>query len=231
MRYFLDTQLYSYLANGTIAPAEWRAALAGRELWLSPVTVYELLEGLLKASVHTFPISIAALATAAEMPDARILPYPGIGRDRVRRWLEAAGGELPADFHDFRRSIAAGRAEFLAAIRRFLTRALPRYHRAADPLFSADWQKAAGRTPGEHLDAAFVFHTAVLERVARIRYNAEKHPSDYLDYLQLRYLNDEDLSFLTADRKLVIMTQRSLESDRIYLWSELANTEPSRHGG
>lgn len=57
MRYFLDTQLYSYLANGTIAPAEWRAALTGRELWLSPVTVYELLEGLLKANVHTFPIS------------------------------------------------------------------------------------------------------------------------------------------------------------------------------
>jgi len=44
-----------------------------------------------------------------------------------------------------------------------------------------------------------------------------------------RYLNDEDLSFLTADRKLVIMTQRSLECDRIYLWSELADTEPSRH--
>jgi hypothetical protein len=44
-------------------------------------------------------------------------------------------------------------------------------------------------------------------------------------------LNDEDLSFLTADRKLVIMTQRSLESDRIYLWSELANREPSRHAG
>jgi hypothetical protein len=46
-----------------------------------------------------------------------------------------------------------------------------------------------------------------------------------------RYLNDEDLSFLTADRKLVVMTQRSLESDRIYLWSELAETGPSRHAG
>jgi len=46
------------------------------------------------------------------------------------------------------------------------------------------------------------------------------------DIFSTHSFNDEDLSFLTADRKLVIMTQRALESDRIYLWSELAGTGP-----
>ena len=49
----MDTQFYSYLANGSIPPGTWRAALARRQLWLSPVTAYELFEGLLNASPHT----------------------------------------------------------------------------------------------------------------------------------------------------------------------------------
>ena len=124
MRYFLDTQLYSYLANGTIPRRNWRTALARRELWLSPVTAYELLEGLLNASPHTYPLSLAALAEAADIHDQRILAFLGAfpGRfpgpssrrgqaartqTRIRRWLEAAArhSELPRDFYAFRHRV------------------------------------------------------------------------------------------------------------------------------
>ena len=80
----------------------------------------------------------------------------------------------------------------------------------------------AGKQGGENLAAAFVFQTALLDRALRIRYNPEKHPSDYLDYLQLQYLYQEDLSFITADHKLARMTSRSLQSDRILTWEEVA---------
>lgn len=227
MRYFLDTQLYSYLANGAIARADWRAALARRELWLSPVTAYELLEGLRNASPHTYPMSLAALAEAASLPDERILPFPARFSRRwkpaiARRWLAAAArADLPASFSEFRRVVNRGRQKFLEKIRRFMA-AVPPHHRSlGDPLFSPEWRARAGKRTGENLDAAFVFQTAVLERAVRIRYNPEKHPSDYLDYLQLHYLEEEDLAFVTADRKLASMTSRSLQSDRILLWNEL----------
>jgi len=84
-----------------------------------------------------------------------------------------------------------------------------------------EWRARAGRKVAEKLQAAFVFQTAVLQSAMRIRYNPEKHPSDYLDYLQLQYLDAEDLAFITADRKLAAMTLRSLQSDRILLWGEL----------
>ncbi len=227
MRYFLDTQLYSYLANGTIARPEWRAALERRPLWLSPITAYELLEGLLNASPHTYPMSLAALGEAAAIPEERTLPFRGPFRRwktaAVRRWLAAAGrSELPADFYEFRRRVNAGREKFLAEIRRFMDAVMPHYRTLGDPLFSPEWRASTGRKTGEHLDAAFVFQTAALERAMRIRYNPEKHPSDYLDYLQLQYLDEEDLVFITADRKLAQMTTRSLQSDRILVWDELA---------
>lgn len=224
VRWFLDTQLYSYLANGTIPAAQWETLLGGRELWLSPITVYELVEGLLNASPHTYPLSEAAITEAARIPDQRVLSFPGLPAAVLRKWLDlVARGESPdgRDFRRFRGSIDAGRARFLAALRRHMAAVMPNYRRAGDPLFSAQWQTTAGRAPGENLDAAFVFHTAVLERTMRIRYNPEKHPSDYLDYLQLGFLNQEGLSFMTADRNLVRLTLRSLQSERIYHWAEL----------
>lgn len=228
MRYFLDTQLYSYLANGTIPQGQWHNVLGQRELWLSPVTAYELLEGLLNASPHTYPLSLAAIEEAAATPQGRILARGLAGRARrpaptsVRWWLESAGRtELPADFFEFRRRVSVGRAKFLAQIRRFMAAVMPNYRAIGDPLFSEAWRVAAGSKAGENLDAAFVFQTAVLERAMRIRYNPEKHPSDYLDYLQLQFLSKEDLAFITADRKLARLTTRSLQSDRILLWDEL----------
>jgi len=56
-----------------------------------------------------------------------------------------------------------------------------------------------------------------------IRYNPDNHPSDYLDYLQLRLLSEEDLVFITADRRLARVASRSPESDRIYIWDELVS--------
>ena len=147
MRHFLDTQLYSYLANGTIAR---------------------------------------------------------------REWLQA---------------VEAGRERFLGQIRRLMKMVMPNYRRIGDPLFSAEWQAVAGRTPGDNLDAPFVFQTAVLRRAIRIRCNLGKHPSDYLDYLQLRLLDEQGFAFITADRKLAMMTSRSLQSDRIYTWDELISPQ------
>lgn len=242
MRYFLDTQLYSYLANGAIRRREWLKALGARELWLSAVTAYELLEGLLNASPHTYPLSLAAIEEARAIPEERILARAGTGlgpvppdprsvaacpaeqvsKAEVRRWLElAASDRLPAGFYEFRGLINAGRRRFLAEIRGFMARVMPNYRSLGDPLFSPEWQAHTGRRPGEHLDAAFVFQTAVMERAMRIRYNPDKHPSDYLDYLQLRHLEREDLTFITADRKLARMVTRSLESDRVLVWEEL----------
>ncbi len=227
MRCFLDTQLYSYLANGTIARSEWRATLARRELWLSPITAYELLEGLLNASPHTYPMSLAALAEAADVPAERTLAFPGpFARQwkvaTLRRWLKVAGrSQLPKDFYEFRRRVTAGREKFLGQIRRFMAAMTPHHRSLGDPLFVPEWRARAGRKAAEKLEAAFVLQTAVLERALRIRYNPEKHPSDYLDYLQLQYLDAEDLAFVTADRKLAAMTSRSLQSDRILLWEEL----------
>lgn len=228
MRYFLDTQLYSYLANGTITRRDWRASLGRREMWLSPVTAYELLEGLLNASPHTYPLSLAALAEAAAIPDQRILPFPGRATRRwqpatVRRWLEAAAGasELPRHFYEFRRRVDLGREKFLRQIQRFMAAVKPYSRTLGDPLFSPEWRAIAGRRGGENLDAPFVFHTALLDRALRIRYNPAKHPSDYLDYLQLHYLSDEDLTFITADRKLTRLTSRSMQSDRILAWEEV----------
>ena len=229
MRHFLDTQLYSYLANGSIARGAWRATLARRELWLSPVTAYELLEGLLNASPRTYPLSLAALAEAAAVPDQHILRFPGPSSRRrraatVRRWLEAATArsELPRDFYEFRHRVYVGREKFMGQIRRFMAAVQPHYRTLGDPLFSPEWRAKAGKQAGQNLDASFVFQTALLDRALRIRYNPEKHPSDYLDYLQLQYLNEQDLSFITADRKLARMTSRSLQSDRILVWEEIA---------
>ncbi len=223
MRYFLDTQLYSYLANGTIPRARWEAALERRELWLSCITAYELLEGLLNAGPHAYRLSLAAVQEAAAIPSQRILPYLRWRGPSVRRWMEAAGwGELPRDFAAFRRRIQAGRGKFLGEIRRFMAAVMPHWRIVGDPLFSPEWRRAAGpRRAAENLRAAFVFETALLQRAMRIRYNLEKHPSDYLDYLQLQYLRHPDLVFITADRKLARLTSRSLESDRILGWDEL----------
>ncbi len=222
MRYFLDTQLYSYLANGAISRREWLAALEGRELWLSAVTGYELLEGLVHASPHTYPISLAALEEAARIPAGRILPWPGKNTAAVGRWLARAGrGPLPKSFYDLRRRVEAGRRSFLGQIRGFLGEVMPHERRSGDPLFSYLWRARAGRRRSERLDAAFVFQTAVLVRALRIRYAPERHPSDYLDYLQLKYLARPGLAFITADARLVRMTSRSLQSDRIILWSDL----------
>jgi predicted nucleic acid-binding protein len=229
VRYFLDTQLYSYLANGTIPVHQWRRVLAGRELCLSPLTACELLEGLLHASPHTCPISQAALAEAALLRGS-ILPSDLVQPEEAAEWLRLAEANLPVargqcplpeSFLAFRQRADEGRQEFIAGIRGFARRVMPNYRRLGDLLFSAEWQAAAGRSPGEHLDAAFVFRTWLLDRTMRIRYNPEKHPSDYLDYMQLKLLKDERLAFLSADRKLVCAVSRSLESDRIYLWDEL----------
>ncbi len=241
MRWYLDTQLYSYLANGTIKRAVWDAALAGRELWLSPITAYELLEGALKSSPHTYPISLAALGEARQCAPG-VIEQGWIEPVQVSGWITSQPERLSISFFQFRERVARGRDEFLARIRSFMSAcrsvpagtagnadpspadraAKPTYRRIGDPLFSSEWQAIAGRAPGEHLDAAFVFHTSVLDRAMRIRYNPDKHPSDYLDYLQLSLLNDESLAFLTADRRLARAVTRSMQSDRIYLWEELA---------
>jgi hypothetical protein len=224
VRYFLDTQLYSYTANGTIPAERWRAALAARDLRLSPFTAYELVEGLLHSSAHTSALSLAAIQEALVLRD-RIVPAELIDPDSSRAWMEACSGaepDLPGSFFEFRARADEGRAKMLARLRGFMAGVMPHYRRLGDPLFSPEWREAAGRALGENLDAAFVFETSLLDRAMRIRYHLEKHPSDYLDCLQLGLLNDETLAFVSADRKLVRAVSRSLQSDRIYLWEEFA---------
>lgn len=224
MRYFLDTQLYSYRANKTIPAEAWLAALGRRELWLSAVTAWELLQGLLNATPHTLAVSSGAVREAAAIPEQRTLALERWTGSDVRRWLRSATARpsvSPAGLAEVCDSIAEGRSRFLQQIHAFRQAVGADWKRAGDLLFSASWRRIAGIRDGDRLDAAFVFQTAVLDRSLRIRYNADRHPSDFLDYLQLGYLREEDLVFVTADRKLVQMTTRSLDSDRIVLWSEL----------
>lgn len=104
-RVFLDTQVYSYLADGRVDTNKWKRALRSRKsiCVLSAITLLELLDGLVKAPSHIeFKKQQQALGLVWEFGgrDAqRVLMFPGsFARKNAFRVEGTMGRFTPNDF-------------------------------------------------------------------------------------------------------------------------------------
>lgn len=74
------------------------------------------------------------------------------------------------------------------------------------------------------LDAAYCFTLSLSKTANDKGYNFKKHASDWGDNLQLFYLCDESMHFLTMDRDFRVRTKDSPQSSRILTYQEFVES-------
>ena len=89
-------------------------------------------------------------------------------------------------------------------------------HLSPDP----DWCKklVAG------LDAAYTFTEVLCRQSKNQQFSFQRHPNDWGDMMQLYYLCDESMHFVTMDGKCKSKAERSLQGTRIVLYKDFVQS-------
>jgi hypothetical protein len=102
-----------------------------------------------------------------------------------------------------------------------------------DPMrLAASMMEDCGQTPDpescrkitQALDAAYKFLCGLSKLAENKAANLEKRKTDWGDAMQLYYLCDESMHFLTFDEKCRNQTQGSTQQDRILLYKDIVRS-------
>ena len=77
---------------------------------------------------------------------------------------------------------------------------------------------------GSTLDAAYKYDLDLWDLVVSSNYNLKKNRTDWIDQQQLYYLADSRMRFLTTDSTIKARTKKSIQCDRILVYSEFRDS-------
>ena len=272
-RLFLDTNICIHVANGNIAPAEWRRVQSrinsGYRYCISFITLKELFSKLARGSEAYFEKNKGALRVLDAPSKKTFLPYPSVFALRTVLRKESAARIYSDGVVEEEFAKTALRAVLDAPSKHILKTGIPiRNRRRRMQTFDLDHFDAGENEPqNEHaellqgirdgriqppkprklaawilhphgfepytddcekleigLDAAFRFSVKLSEMAKNKSYDFKDHASDWGDSLQLYYLCDESMRFLTWDTDFRSRTKGSPQSSRILIFPEFVRS-------
>ena len=269
---FVDTNICVNVANGAIAPDEWkRVSLHIRTHYLyqiSFITVKELFVKLARGLDEHFEMNKKPLQVLCELSPAEFLPYPAVFALRTVLGLTSAARRAPLPEEELTRIVCKAILEAHTSSKARLKHGVPypdnpngfltfdldhfdqhenkpqKRHvslvqgmqqervempdatRLAELMLqdcgqetNADsCKKLAGATTAAY---AFSCNLARMSRNKNSPARFEKRETDWGDIMQLYYLCDESMHFLTCDKKCKNQTQGSSQQSRIILFEDL----------